>query len=204
MREDEARAWIKERFGEAGTARMERLVELIRLESGRQNLVAASTLDSIWVRHIVDSAQLIGLAADTTGTWLDIGTGAGFPGLVVAALTERDVILTEPRGRRSEFLRYCVEELNVSGRTTVMTTKIERVTTPAAVISARAVAKLDILFAAAQQCYTWNTLWLFPKGRSAVEEIASARETWHGRFHVERSVTDEESLVVVAKEVSRR
>lgn len=204
MTEEEARGWIEERHGAAGVDVMSRLAALVRDEATRQNLIAPSTLDEIWTRHIVDSAQLIPLAVACPGTWLDIGTGAGFPGLVVAALTDRPIWLVEPRKRRADFLLACCEALGVVSRTTVMTGKVERVQVDAAVISARAVASLWELLGAAKHCSTWNTLWLLPKGRSAREEIASAQQSWHGAFHVERSVTDPESLIVIAKEVTRR
>jgi 16S rRNA (guanine527-N7)-methyltransferase len=202
--EDEARGWIEERHGAAGVDAMARLAALVRDEATRQNLIAPSTLDEIWTRHIVDSAQLIPLADASAGTWLDIGTGAGFPGLVVAALTDRSIWLVEPRKRRADFLSACCDALGVASRTTVVTGKVERIEVQAAVISARAVASLWELLAAAAHCSTWNTLWLLPKGRSAREEIASAQQSWHGVFHVERSVTDPESLIVIAKEVTRR
>lgn len=204
MTEDEARGWIEQRHGVTGVDVLTRLATLVRDEAARQNLIAPSTLDEIWARHIVDSAQLIPYADASPGTWLDIGTGAGFPGLVVAALTDRPIWLVEPRKRRADFLTTCCEALGVASRTTVVTGKVERVDVQAAVISARAVASLWELLGAARHCSTWNTLWLLPKGRSAREEIASAQQSWHGAFHVEHSVTDPESLIVIAKEVTRR
>ncbi len=204
MTEEEARLWIAARFGQAGVEAMSHLAMLVREEAARQNLIAPSTLEAIWARHIVDSAQLLGPALNCPGTWVDIGTGAGFPGLVVAALSKREVCMVEPRKRRADFLAKCCDALGVADRTTVFAGKIERAEIEAAVISARAVAALPDLFDAAAHCSTWNTLWLLPKGRSAHQEIASAQLSWHGVFHVERSVTDPESLIVIAKEVTRR
>lgn len=204
MTEDEAREWIRDRFGVAGERRMADFAELVVGESTRQNLIAPSTLDSIWSRHIVDSAQLIGFAAPQEGDWLDIGTGAGFPGLVVAALTERRVLLVEPRKRRVEFLEAAARSLGIADRVSVIAGKVETVSEPVAVISARAVAQLSGLFASALQCSRRKTLWILPKGRTAREEVAVAQQTWHGVFHVEHSITDPESLIVLAKGVSRR
>ena len=204
MTEDEARLWVRERFGEAGEARMEALAGLVAGEAVSQNLIAPSTLATMWSRHIVDSAQLIGLAADTPGEWLDIGTGAGFPGLAIAALTDRAVTLVEPRRRRAAFLSEAAETLGISSQVTVIAAKVEGVTMSAAVISARAVSALALLFGSAIQCSRRKTLWILPKGQSAREEIATAQQTWHGVFHVEHSVTDPNSLIVLAKGVSRR
>ena len=183
---------------------MAELARLVIDEAGRQNLIAPSTLDAIWSRHIVDSAQLIGFASDAEGDWLDIGTGAGFPGLVVAALTERRTILVEPRKRRAEFLQAAAESLGIADRVETVAGKVEIVNEPVAVISARAVAQLSPLFTSAVQCSRRKTLWILPKGRSAREEVAVAQQTWHGVFHVEHSITDPESLIVLAKGVSRR
>jgi len=204
MTEDDAKAWIGDRFGHAGEGRMADLAQIVSHEAGRQNLIAPSTLEAIWSRHIVDSAQLIGLAQDTEGDWLDIGTGAGFPGLVVAALTDRRVVLVEPRKRRAEFLKAAAESLGVANRVDIVTAKVEAVSEPVAVISARAVAPLSSLFASAIQCSRRKTLWILPKGRNAREEVAVAEQTWHGMFHVEHSITDPESLIVLAKGVSHR
>lgn len=203
MTEEEARDWIDARFGLPGVAAMETLAGLVRDESARQNLVAASTLDSIWSRHIVDSAQLLALA-DVHGRWLDIGSGAGFPGLVVAALGQREVCLVEPRRKRAEFLKLASAAMACGSRVTVIDRKVERTVIPSAIISARAVAPLATVFAAALQCSSGTTLWLLPKGVGAREEIARAQQSWHGSFHVERSVTDAESLIVLARKVSRR
>jgi 16S rRNA (guanine527-N7)-methyltransferase len=204
MTEEEAQDWVRERFGDVGVARMAQLAALVGLEAERQNLIALSTIAAIWARHIVDSAQLIALADGEQGAWLDIGTGAGFPGLVVAALTDRPVHLVEPRRRRADFLGAAAAALGIGKRVTVRASKVETVKTHGAVISARAVASLGNLFLSASHCSTSETLWLLPKGKSAREEVASARQTWHGVFHVEHSVTDPDSLIVLAKGVSRR
>jgi 16S rRNA (guanine527-N7)-methyltransferase len=204
MTEDEARLWVRERFGKAGEARMGILAGLVAGEAVSQNLIAPSTLPAMWSRHIVDSAQLVGLAVDAPGDWLDIGTGAGFPGLVIAALTDRNVTLVEPRRRRAAFLSEAAETLGIAGQVTVIASKVEGVSMSAAVISARAVSALALLFGSAIQCSRRKTLWILPKGQGAREEIASAQQTWHGVFHVEHSVTDPNSLIVLAKGVSRR
>ncbi len=206
MNEAEARAWVRERFGVPRETLLERFATLLRAEAEAQNLIARSTFDQLWSRHLVDSAQLIPLASDAgPGTWLDIGSGAGLPGLVVAALGDRPVTMVEPRARRVEFLRGAVAELGLP-QALVAGSRIEsfRSPTPAAVISARAVAPLHQLFAAARHCADRDTLWLLPKGRGAHSEVDAARKAWQGSFHVEQSITQSESLIVVAREVHPR
>lgn len=204
MTEEEARGWIAHEFGAAGVALMERFVALVLAESEQQNLIARSTIDAIWSRHVVDSAQLIPLAGQTCGTWLDVGSGAGFPGVVVGALTERPAILAEPRKRRVMFLQQVIEALGLELRVSIHPGKVESLHVPTDVISARAVAPLIDLFAGAEACSTSETRWLLPKGQSARDEVAIAQRAWHGTFHVEQSLTDPESLIVVARGVARR
>lgn len=207
MDENEAKGWIFDRFGEAGLTAMRCIVEAVRTESTRQNLVARSTLDTIWSRHIVDSAQLISLArAGGDALWLDIGSGAGFPGLVVGALRSEEgrTTLVEPRKRRCDFLSSVVDALGIGARTQVVCGKIETVKLPAQVISARAVADLGDLFAWGESCASSRTRWVLPKGRSAMSEVERAKEIWHGTFHVEHSLTDPDSLIVIASGVVRR
>jgi 16S rRNA (guanine527-N7)-methyltransferase len=203
MTEDEAKEWIADAFGGAAIDRLNLVETLVRDESVHQNLVSAATLETMWTRHIVDSAQLVPLANGTPGTWADIGSGAGFPGLVVAALRDDPVILIEPRKRRADFLRAAAAALGL-GNVTVEQAKSQNVDAHATIISARAVASVISLFDAAHHIATPATKWLLPKGLNAREEVAQARRSWHGTFHVEHSITDPNSLIVIAQGVSRR
>jgi 16S rRNA (guanine527-N7)-methyltransferase len=203
MTEDEARDWAAARFDEEVIGRLDRLAAIVERESQQQNLIARSTLPLIWSRHIVDSLQLIRYAPER-GTWLDVGTGAGFPGLVVAAAEpEREVILVEPRRLRAEYLRAATQELNLA-HVTVELARVETVNTKAALISARAVSRVGALIASAAHCAEKNCIWLLPKGRNALEEVAEARQKWHGVFHVEHSITDPDSSIVVISGVRAR
>jgi 16S rRNA (guanine527-N7)-methyltransferase len=203
MTEDEARDWAVARFDAGAIARLDRLAAIVTVESDQQNLIARSTLATIWARHIVDSLQLAPLAPDQ-GDWLDIGTGAGFPGLALAAVQpDRRFILVEPRRLRADFLRDAAASLGLL-QVEVVTSKVETMRMPVAVISARAVAQVASVIASASQCASNETLWLLPKGRSAREEVARAKQRWHGMFHVEQSITDPESSIVVARGVRAR
>ncbi|MDY7524093.1 16S rRNA (guanine(527)-N(7))-methyltransferase RsmG [Sphingomonas sp. 10B4] len=204
MTEDEARDWVSQHFGADGLATMRQLVEIVTAESAQQNLIAPSTLGAMWTRHIVDSAQLLMLAPKDDGVWLDIGSGAGFPGLVVAALTDRPVWLVEPRRRRADFLVQAAEAMGVGERVTVECARIEDVLVDARIISARAVASLDSLFAWGAKCASSATCWILPKGRTALADVTAAQLAWDGVFHVEHSITDPDSLIVLASGVTRR
>jgi 16S rRNA (guanine527-N7)-methyltransferase len=200
--EDEARAWARTRFDADSIDRLDRLAAIVAAESARQNLIAKSTLDAIWSRHIIDSVQLVSLGPE--GKWIDVGTGAGFPGLAVAAVEiGRPMTLVEPRRLRADFLRATAETLGLSN-VTVAPTKVEVVRDRAKVISARAVSRIAALLDSAEKCAYDGTVWLLPKGQNADEEVAEARRTWHGVFHVEQSITNPQSAIVIARGVRRR
>lgn len=207
MTEDEARIWVRETFGVSRETLLERFGALLAAESLHQNLIAASTLETLWTRHLVDSAQLVPLSeAAPRGAWIDIGAGAGLPGIVVAILLDRPVVLVEPRAKRVAFLRDAAEALGIAKRVTVQPSKIETYhpINRAGVISARAVAELSQLFASALHCSDPETLWVLPKGRNAQSEVEAARANWQGTFHVERSITEPTSGVVIAQGVRPR
>lgn len=206
MTEDEARLWVSNMFGVSRETLAADFVDMVISESARQNLISKASVADIWTRHIVDSAQLLMLdqAAETKGLWVDIGTGAGFPGMVVALLSERPVMLVEPRRRRAAFLEEAAKALGLAGRVTICACRVEQVDARADVISARAVAAISDLFQAAHAIATPRAVWILPKGMNAREEVAVARRTWHGTFHVEPSMTQPGSLIVIATDVTRR
>ena len=201
MSEDEARAWIAERVPRGTFGRLEALAAVVTAEAQNQNLIAASTLSTIWSRHIVDSAQLLEFAPPE-GRWIDLGPGAGFPGLVIAIMAEREIILAESRTRRIAFLTDAIEALGLTSTARVHAGRIEMMPPdPFAVISARAFAPLDRLFATASHLSSHNTRWVLPKGRGAQAELDAARGSWQGVFRVEPSATDPDAAIIVADHV---
>jgi len=182
--------------------KLERYVALLRDESARQNLVSAATLEQVWERHIFDSAQLIRYEPQRGATWIDIGSGAGLPGIVVACLVEGPVTLVEPRRLRADFLHRLVESLSL--KASVICGKAERAEGKFDVITARAVASLTQLLKISAHLSTGNTVWALPKGRSAKQELVEAQRSWQGMFRVEPSVTDEDSFIVVGTKVRAR
>jgi len=179
--------------------RLQAFVELLTAANAHQNLVSAATLDDVWTRHIRDSAQLLRFEPHAGASWADVGSGAGLPGVVIACLVEGPVTLIEPRRLRADFLGTVVEQLQLNAL--VCATKVERIEGQFDVITARAVAPLDRFLTISQHLSTRNTVWALPKGRSAHSELAEAERSWQGVFHVEQSVTDADSYIVVGTEV---
>jgi len=205
MLEDEAKAWVAGRFdvSRETMARLEAFVSLISSEAGSQNLVSSASFAQVWNRHIADSAQLLEFGAVPRGRWLDLGSGAGFPGLIIAALSPAPVTLVEERALRADFLARAAELLAVDIE--ILPTRAERVAPrPFATISARAFAPLGRLLEIAAPFSTEKTLWLLPKGRNAQTELDAVRATWQGDFRLEPSRTDPDARIIVATGVSRR
>lgn len=200
--QDAARAWIGEAFAPTADQwkQLERFVDMLIAESAQQNLIASSTIPTMWVRHIADSAQLLSFdTRDGDGLWIDLGSGAGLPGIVVAILSARPVMLVESRKRRCDFLRTVVAELRLAN-VEVVEAPLERIEArPAASISARAFAPLDKLLDLSARFSTESTHWLLPKGRNAVKELALLPQPWQRMFHVEQSRTDVESQILVGR-----
>ena len=172
---------------------------LVIAENDRQNLVSRGTIKSFWDRHVLDSAQLVRFESLPGSSWIDLGSGAGLPGVVVACLVEGPVTLVEPRALRADFLRRVVERLELNAE--VVQSRAESVTGRFDVVTARAVAPLAKLLHLSRSFSTTNTLHLFPKGKSARIELAEAQREWQGEFHVEPSMTDVDSLIVLARNV---
>ena len=204
MTEEQARDWVVQRFGEEAAERIDYFLNLVIVENDQQNLIAPSTIATIWARHALDSVQLIPLADRADGQWVDIGTGGGFPGMVVALAWPGRMALVEPRKRRADFLRDCAERLGIADRVSVHASKIEAVDVKADVISARAVATVENLLRAAAHCGKQDTRWLLPRGRLDEREIKTLKRQWRFVFHVEHSITSAESSIVILDRVEAR
>ena len=204
MTEEEARGWLGDHFDVPRETwqRLEGFVALLLDAMTKQNLIAESTRDHVWARHIADSAQLLPLANEAgEGPWLDLGSGAGLPAIVVAILSDRPVIMLESRRKRIDFLNGVIDRLALA-HASVWGGRVEMApATDAAVISARAYAPLPRLFDSALHLSTDRTIWVLPKGRNAQNELEAAQLAWQGAFHVERSVTDPDSAIIVARAV---
>jgi 16S rRNA (guanine527-N7)-methyltransferase len=213
MTEEQARAWLAAQFdvpretqspkGETWE-KLEGFVAFLREEAVKQNLVSAATLDHIWARHIVDSAQLL-LHAPAKGRWIDLGSGAGFPGLIIAMLSPFRVILVESRAKRIDYLHRAVERFGLEAKASIAGMSLERLeTAPYSVISARAFAPLPRLLELSARFSTDKTIWLLPKGRNAVKELHEAHGRWNLDFTIEPSVTDGEAGILVGRMLGER
>ena len=195
MTEDEAKSWAAERFGRPVLERLDHFVSLVIDENSRQNLISPASVASIWSRHVVDSLQLLPLVDDARD-WLDIGTGGGFPGMVIAIASATPMLLVEPRRKRADFLEHCACSLELPA-VSVAASKIEQIEAKAAVISARAVAPIGNILRAASHCATPATQWVLPRGSVDKAELATIAQRYRLMFHVKQSLTNADSSIVV-------
>lgn len=171
----------------------------------RMNLVGPSTLPSIWERHFTDSAQILAVAGNGK-SWLDVGAGAGFPGLVIALLDPAATLtLVESIAKKCRFLDTVVAELDLGSRVIIENRRIE--TLPCAkfdIITARALAALDQLFDWGLPYAGSGTRWVLPKGARVDDELSIASRRFAFDYSLVPSRTDAAARIVVASGVKRR
>lgn len=202
--EAEARAYVAGLTDADGMARLDAFAALVIDENSRQNLIAKATEPHVWQRHFADSAQLLQnvsretLGPNARGPWLDLGSGPGFPGLIIAALCPNmPVVLVESRARRVEFLNAAIAALGLV-KCQVEGQRLERVTPfEARAISARAFAPLPKLLELSAPFSTRRTVYVLPKGRSAAQELETLKPSIRAMFHVKHSLTDPEAGIIV-------
>jgi 16S rRNA (guanine527-N7)-methyltransferase len=183
-------------------AQLEAYADLLTRWSARINLVGRDTIADLWRRHMLDSAQLYRLGPGSARNLVDLGSGAGLPGLVLAILGVPGVELIEADSRKSAFLR---EAARITGvEVTIRPCRIQAVPPhPADVVTARACAPLDRLLGLAEQFIAPHTLCLFPKGERFQQELTEARKGWTMCASVEPSLSDRRGVVLRLQQVTR-
>lgn len=185
--------------------KLEIYASLLRKWNKTINLVSPGTLDTLWVRHFADSAQLLSLAPQNMKNWADLGSGAGFPGAVIAVLTESShpdltVTLIESDQRKATFLRAVARETQTSF--TVLAERCESVARlEADVISARALAPLDVLLGYVSRHIARTGTALLSKGASAASEVELAGKTWSFTCESIPSMTDTDAAILKIGEI---
>ena len=171
------------------------------------NLVSLGDLNKIWDRHILDCMQIYPHLPDRPASYLDFGSGGGFPAVVLSALLfENDpnikIYLAESDGRKAAFLRTVFREIQIPG--IVFTERVQQVDLPPAdVISARAVAALSDLFSMAETLINKETVCFFPKGKTWKKEVEEAEKKWHFCCETVKSQTQSEAVILKLGSIER-
>ena len=199
MTEEEALSYVQRTVSSEAFEKLRRYVELLLEENERQNLISRGSAGNIWCRHIADSVQL-NQFANSEGAILDLGSGPGLPGLVLAIMVpDRVVHLVESRKIRAKWLTNTADELGI-GNALTHCERIENMSgVKAGTITARAFAPLSKLIKSAKKFATRDTVWVLPKGGSAQREFETVDHFIRSLFHVEHSVTSECAGILVGK-----
>ncbi|MEL6789880.1 MAG: 16S rRNA (guanine(527)-N(7))-methyltransferase RsmG [Pseudomonadota bacterium] len=186
--------------------RLKRFDQLLVDTNKVHNLVARSTIEARWFRHFLDSAQLFSFLRDEDEMILDMGAGAGFPGLVLAAMSapDRQFILVESIAKKARFLHKAKAAMGLSN-VTVETARVEGLTTLPLidVIMARALAPLTQLLAYAEPLCAGHTRLVFPKGARLEEELTEARKAWHIQCFDAVSMTSDDARILIIDQMRR-
>lgn len=205
--DDRARVLAAAHVSRETAERLDLYVDQLRRWQSVKNLVGPATLDAVWTRHVADALQLLDLAPDAA-TWLDLGSGAGIPGLILAiAGRERSgfsVDLIESNARKCAFLTEAARLTEAPAR--VRNLRIEEgidAHRGVAVVCARAVAPLAQLLAWAEPLLTTGTTGLFPKGRDVDAELTDAARRWRFDYDLVPSRTESDARIVRVTALSR-
>jgi 16S rRNA (guanine527-N7)-methyltransferase len=189
------------------TERLQIFVDLLAKWNAAINLVSPASLAEVWTRHVADSAQVLDVAPIRRARWLDMGSGAGFPGIVIALITADtpnpvEMTLVESDKRKAAFLSTVSRETGVP--MIIQAARIEAVAPQNAdTVSARALAPLVRLCSFAERHLAPHGAALFLKGGHYDAEIAEARRTWSFALDVRRSSTDPAGVVLIMKDLRR-
>jgi 16S rRNA (guanine527-N7)-methyltransferase len=190
-------------------ARLDAFADLLLTWNARTNLIAPSTVPHLWTRHIADSLQLLDLAPDAR-TWVDLGSGGGFPGLVIACALadspDAKIHLVESNTKKAAFLR---EATRLTGAPAVVHgERIERFVEVfegrTDVVTSRALAPLKLLLDQSVSLLKTGTIGLFPKGQDVEAELTEATRYWNVKVNLASSRTDPKGRVVVVQSLERR
>lgn len=185
--------------------KLEAFAELVRKWNPKINLVSKSSLDDLWDRHILDSVQVFRLVEEG-GNWVDIGSGGGFPGIVIAILNQEEqrfrVRLVESDQRKCAFLRTAIRELGLTA--TVDNERIENAQNlEADILSARALSDLSQLLTYAEMHLKPSGVAIFPKGQNWQQEVEETQHLWSYQFEAITSKTNSAAAVLMIKDITR-
>jgi 16S rRNA (guanine527-N7)-methyltransferase len=217
LAEDRQRATALTPFSRETSARLDRFVEVLLRWQRHTNLIAPSTEPALWTRHIADSLQLIDLARNGTlksqagsRIWVDLGSGAGFPGLVIACALADDegveVHLVESIGKKATFLREAANAAGVAVHVHAMRIAdfVRHAPKRIDVVTARALAPLPKLLSEAYPLLKRGALGLFPKGQDVGTELTEAAKCWNIKASLAESRTDPKARIVVVEHAEPR
>lgn len=196
-----------EKFGVSRES-VERLIILEKLLLTWQahiNLISPATIPDLWNRHIVDSLQILPLIPKNTKAIADLGSGGGFPGLVLAATQGAEVHFYESNTKKTAFLQEALRHMKIKG--SVHRQRLEQMEAPpnmpdVQIVTARAFAPLPLLLCLAEPFMRGGAKALFHKGQECQNELNEAAKSWNIAYNTHPSVTDSHSVILEIKEIA--
>lgn len=202
-----APVWLKDSVSRETMDDLCKFERLVQKWTSKINLISPEEKSRIWNRHIWDSSQLFLLLQKRPLSWIDLGSGGGFPGLVLAVLDKKernlDLTLVESDARKCVFLRTAVRELKLNA--TVVQKRIEELPTQRPdYISARALAPLENLLGSTEGLRSPRTISVFPKGKNWQSEVDIASKQWQFDIEIHASKTDPQAAILEITNVERK
>ena len=205
MSQISSETWQRLGVSRESIVRLETLVTVTQTWQSRINLIAPSTVPDIWTRHILDSAQLLPLIHKNTSAIADLGSGGGFPSLVLAAIQPASVHMFESNAKKSAFLAEALRQMGVKGF--VHTERLEqrkpvKGLPQVQIVTARAFAPLGELLSYAEPFFAKGATGLFHKGQDVDAELTRAAKSWNITAQKHSSLTDSQAVILEVKEIA--
>jgi 16S rRNA (guanine527-N7)-methyltransferase len=180
--------------------RLEHYAAMLGEWNTKFNLVSESTLPQVWTRHFMDSAQLMKFIPDTVRTVADLGSGAGFPGLVLSIMGAQKTYLIESTGKKANFLRAVIEELKLNA--VVHQERVENLENfKVDIVTARALAPLKDILKLSKPLMKKDSICLFLKGKNAPVELTESAKYWKFDCETVPSISDSSGSVLIIKNI---
>ena len=185
--------------------KLRKFISILDEYQNKMNLIGKSTMSSIWKRHILDSAQIEKFLPkeNKKNVTIDVGTGAGFPGIVLAALGRKDLLLCEKSKKKKIFLKVVAKECNFKFK--VYNDRVENLRIPnVKTIVSRAFAPLKTLLSKVKHCLCCDTTLVLHKGKTYMEEIIEAKNLFYFNYECYKSLTSSDSKILKINNVKEK
>ena len=177
----------------------EAYLEILKEYNAHTNVVGKSTLEDPWTKHFLDSLQVSSFIENKTTSIIDMGTGAGFPGLVLSIMGYSDVTLVDSSSKKIKFLGKVKKKLNLN--TKIILGRVEKQSNRKFdIVTCRALASLEKLISYSQKFIKKNTVLIFLKGKTVNEEIEQAQQQWSFQFEKHQSISDSRGSIITIRD----
>ena len=181
---------------------IEKYLELLSKNNLHTNLVGKSTLFKPWTSHVLDSIQVVSFIKDKRKSILDMGTGAGLPGVILSICGFKKITLVDSNGKKIKFLKLVNSSLGL--KINLILGRLEKIhDIKYDIITSRALANLDLLFTYSQKFIKKNTVLIFLKGKTVNEEIDFAKKNWKFDFVKHQSISDKRGSLIIIKNLKK-